>query len=186
MRIELILALVSAATIGRASARGFILILPSASAGGFVPVGVVLGMSDDEQQSRVQDFGADIDVSDQDAPAVCERCGDEIEDTKTWYESAEEQRAGVVDVHRSSEERSICSDCGQLEHYLQSRYHELVSDSWVSTAVAVFCECQESEEVDVQPVRRGESVGDVACSRCGSREVVIEELPPSGPGVSCR
>lgn len=140
-------------------------------------------MSDDEDQSRLQEYGVDIEPAPvDDAPATCERCGEELEDEGRGVRhlSGEEQVTGVFDNNRSSE-RDLCENCFNLEKYLNHRYAELSEEIQTRAVVAVFCECQDSDEVDVQAVRRHEPIGGRACSRCGSREVIIEELPVSAP-----
>jgi hypothetical protein len=137
----------------------------------------------DENQSRLQDHGVDTGPAPVDDPAPsCERCGDVLEANEQGVRdlTRAEQMGGVVDIHRSTE-RDLCEECVQLERYLNWRYAELVEKAQNHGAVVVFCECQDPDEVDVQPLRNHELIGDRTCSRCGSSEVVIEELPVSPP-----
>ena len=141
----------------------------------------------DDDQGRLQDYGVDAGAPPvEDAAPACERCGDELDDDQRGVRVAQsrgEQASGVVDIHRDRAKRNLCEDCLGLERYLRGRCKELTEKTAVSGAVAVFCSCQAENEVDVQPLRPGESVADRVCSRCGSTEVVIEELPPDAPGA---
>lgn len=148
--------------------------------------------SDDApEQGRLQEYGVDAGpapVTD-DTP-TCERCGDELEGDAAdgvVPKSRSESATGVVDLARGRERRYLCDECRELERYLVARYHELVDRPGAIGAVAVFCSCQNADEVDVQPVRVGGSAADRRnCSRCGSPEVVVEELPPDGGPAALR
>ena len=143
-------------------------------------------MTDDEQ-GRLQEYGVDAGAPpvDDETEPQCERCGDVLDDDECGNRvalSRGEHQTDVVDLYRGRPERDLCGDCMKLEKYLRGRYNELTDNTSVSGAVAVFCSCQDKGEVDVQPVRAAEPIGDRVCSRCGSAEVVIEELPPKAPG----
>jgi hypothetical protein len=132
-------------------------------------------MSDD--QSRLQEYGVDITVEGPDPDPSCVRCGVEVDDPAPSYQNRLEAETGIRDVDG---ERSdpVCEECKDVQRFLKQKYRHLTEKIGVSGAVAVHCECQDPDEIDVQPIRRGESPGGRACSRCGSREVVIERLPP--------
>jgi hypothetical protein len=49
----------------------------------------------------------------------------------------------------------------------------------VTGAEAIYCTCHDDDEVDVRPVYGHNSRQETRCSRCGSQEVVVEQLPPS-------
>jgi len=141
-------------------------------------------MTDDEQ-GRLQEFGVDADAPpvDEKQPQ-CERCGNELDSGETGVRIAQsraEREGDVYDVYRGRQKRDICSDCARMERYLGRRHAELTSNPGVSGAVAIFCACQDDNEVDVQPVRAGENHDRRQCSRCGSTEIVIEQLPPEPP-----
>ena len=141
-------------------------------------------MSDDDQ-GRLQDYGVDAGVPPvEDDEPTCERCGTELEDGERGVrvgQSRAEYETNVTDIYRGRGERDLCEDCVDLERYLRGRHAELTNNVSVTGAVAVFCSCQGDDEVDVQPLRPAEPVADRECSRCGSREVVVEELPPDAP-----
>jgi ribosomal protein S27AE len=142
--------------------------------------------SPEPEQGRLQEYGVDTGAAPvDDGPPACERCGDQLEgDTADGWvpKSRGEEMTGVVDLARGRERRYLCEGCKDLKRYLSCRYHELTEQVHISGAVAVYCGCQGEEEVDVQPVRRGEATTyERECSRCGSSEVVVEQLPPDGP-----
>lgn len=138
------------------------------------------------EQGRLAKFGVDTGPAPiDDTPPTCERCGEELDgDAAEGYvpRSRGEEHTGVVDLARGHERRYLCEGCQNLEQYLTGRYHALTRRPDISGAVAVYCECHDGDEIDVQPVRRGESATfGRECSRCGSNEVVLEPLPPDGP-----
>jgi hypothetical protein len=142
-------------------------------------------MSDEVEQSRLQEY-TDLGAPPVETrPPVCERCGDDLADTDTTRDpnSRAEYMAGVLDIRASNNDPRLCEDCQDLDQYLTVRYQQLTERAGVVGAVAVFCSCHDADEVDVRPVRRGDTLNDVACVRCESQEVVVEELPPSStPG----
>jgi len=140
---------------------------------------------EDPGQGRLQEYGVNIAPSPvDDGPPTCERCGDELDGDgdKRWTPTTRpEEIAGVVDLARGRETRGLCEECQDLEGYLARRHYELTSQHHISGAVDVYCECHDAGEIDVQPVRRGESPSHGrSCSRCGSAKVVLEQLPPAG------
>jgi hypothetical protein len=68
-----------------------------------------------------------------------------------------------------------------LFHYLSYRYESLTNNPTVKGAVAMYCDCHDEGEVDVRPIRRGQGRPDGRCLRCGSHDVILEELPPRPP-----
>jgi Zn ribbon nucleic-acid-binding protein len=142
-------------------------------------------MSDEEgaePQARLQNW-TDVDAPPvEDAPATCVRCGEELGDDRDFPTGAgpAERQSGFVDVRKFDDEPDLCDDCKNLKRYLHHRYSELTDKRNVSGAVAVYCGCQTADEVDVRPVYHGDRPTDVECAKCGSNEVVIEELPPTG------
>lgn len=137
-----------------------------------------------EDQSRLQEHGVDTGAAPVDDPAArCERCASEVDGGEGVRHLSEiEQMAGVADINRSRK-RDLCEACFKLEKYLDRRYNELIRQPQNRGAVAVFCDCHDPDEVDVHPLRRYEPIGARACSRCGSSEVIIEELPVTAPGL---
>lgn len=141
-------------------------------------------MSNDDQ-SRLQEYGEVGAPPVEEEPPACDRCGCELdEDDESglpFGAGYPEHESGFVDIRKIGDAPAFCEDCENLNKYLNHRHNELIQKRNVSAVVAVYCECQGDHEVDVRPVRYGDRQADVACSRCGSREVVIEELPPSAP-----
>lgn len=136
------------------------------------------------EQTRLGAFGVDVPAEREPATGpVCERCstGVDPDEALRVEQSMPEVNFDVTDLRRGGGERLLCEDCVDVERYLHGRHQELTAEPGVVSSVAVFCECQDSREVDVCPLRRGDSLDEVACSGCGSQQVVVEELPPDGP-----
>lgn len=141
-------------------------------------------MSDEEEeaepQARLQNW-TDVGAPPvEEEPTTCVRCGEEIDDDLPSGAGRAEHQTGFVDVRKFDEQPDLCDDCEDLKRYLHHRYSELTEKRNVSGAVAVYCGCQTADEVDVRPVYHGDRPTDVECAKCGSSEVVIEELPPTG------
>lgn len=139
---------------------------------------------DDDNQQRIQDFGVDVEVYQPESEPQCERCGDELSDTQqsTDYADRLEYETEIRDVRE--EAAKLCESCEDEVRFLTHKYKQLTSDVAVSGAVAVYCDCHDNDEIDVQPIRRGESRSGKQCSRCGSGAVVVEELPPTRSTVA--
>ncbi|WP_049938141.1 hypothetical protein [Haloplanus natans] len=136
-------------------------------------------MSDD--QSRLQEYGDVGAPPVEETGPVCERCGEDLDegDTKRLRVGPAEYETGYYDINRpGTDKRRLCDDCEDLEKYLGHRYKQITERTGADDAVAVFCECHDDDEVDVQPVRHGDTLADIRCSNCGSAEVLVEELPP--------
>jgi hypothetical protein len=138
-------------------------------------------MSSDEDQRRLQAYG-EVDAPPvEEAPAACDRCGEELDDEDDdlpFSAGRAEGVTGFVDIHEYGDDPKLCERCDDLVRYLSHRHAQLTDRSDVSGAVAVYCRCHGDDEVDIQPLSPGEESLDVACSACGSREVVVERLPP--------
>lgn len=137
----------------------------------------------DEDQRRLQAYG-DVDAPPvEDTAAACDRCGEELDDDDldAFPLSAghAEEMSGYVDIHEYGDDPRLCDRCEDLVRYLSHRHAQLTERHDVAAAVAVYCRCHDDDEVDIQPLAPGEEPHDVACSACGSREVVVEKLPPS-------
>jgi len=136
-------------------------------------------VSDD--QSRLQRYGEVGAPPVEETGPVCERCGEGLDedDTTRLGVGYAEAKTGFHDIKRpGSEKRRLCDDCEDLERYLAHRYALITDGTGTDDAVAVFCMCHDDDEVDVQPVRHGDTLASVRCSSCGSAEVLVEELPP--------
>jgi len=137
-----------------------------------------------QDQQRLQKWSDDIGAPPvEDAQPMCARCGEEYDPHAQYDDKHElpgagpaEYESGYIDVNKFDRDPSVCEDCRELQRYLNYRYHSLTERPDVSRAVAVYCQCQDDDEVDVRPVRRGQQP-EKKCLQCGSSEVVLEELP---------
>ena len=139
----------------------------------------------DERQERLQQY-CDVGPSPVKTPdPCCDRCGTEEGELTAPGDTQHRQtppelRTGFQDIQLSSDgDLQLCDDCLGLHKYLHYRHAQVTDPPYVAGSVAVFCPCHDEDEVDVQPVYRGDTIEDFCCSRCGSAEVVIEELPPA-------
>lgn len=141
-------------------------------------------MTDDQQ--RLQEYGTGVGAPPvEEAPPACDRCGDELDgdDREAWPHTVgrPEHETGYIDIHEFGDDPVLCPDCRDLVRYLTVRYRTITDKPGVSGAVAIHCACQDDDEVDVRPVGYGGDGPVARCSRCGSAQVVVEELPPDDP-----
>lgn len=142
-------------------------------------------MTDTPGQERLQQY-CDVGAAPVETPPPsCDRCGCEGDlappPTHDSPATRAEARTGYRDIRKFEKDSEIrlCGDCRDLHRYLEIRHAQVTNQPGVDGAVAVFCPCHEDDEVDVRPVRQGETTADVQCSRCGNTEVVLETLPPA-------
>ncbi len=116
----------------------------------------------------------------------CERCGGEPTgdaDPPTRPSKcppAPPHHRSKFDDVEATPDRVLCGRCASLEQYLTREYHRRRQQLGVTAVVAVFCQCHDRDEVDLQSVyAAGADPDDISCSRCGSQQVVIETLPPT-------
>ena len=139
----------------------------------------------DEEQNRLQQY-CDVGAPPVETrPPTCDRCGADKDlspvSTAESQISPAEHHTGFRDIREFGEQETyqLCDDCTQLHKYLHYRHAQVTDRAGVVGAVAVFCQCHDDDEVDVCPLRQGETPAGVRCSRCGTAEVVVEELPPT-------
>lgn len=135
-------------------------------------------MSDDKQ-NRLQDY-TNVDAPPvEDLSPSCDRCNGEFSEQSELPRGCggAEYGTGYVDIHSLDDTSSLCEDCEELEIYLNHRHKCLIERPGVIGSVAVYCQCHADNEVDVRPFGIGESTSDIRCTRCGSGEILLEELP---------
>lgn len=135
----------------------------------------------DDAQRRLQEYDETaVDAPPVEEVATCRRCDGTIDDAEAARRregvGRAEHQTGYYDISLGGS-ALLCGECHDLVRYLKHRHQQLTTDVGVTGAVAIHCECHDGDEVEVRPVRRGDTP-KASCSRCGSQRVVVEELPP--------
>ena len=136
-------------------------------------------------QRRLAEYG-DVAPPVEREQKKCERCGGEPTGDANTSNPSRKCPPAPPHHHRSQfddveavPDRVLCGRCASLEQYLTREYQRRRQQLGVTGVVAVFCQCHDRDEVDIQSVYGGADPDDISCTRCGSQQVVIETLPPT-------